>query len=84
MHQDACVDITTFTAVDGKPAWKCGRCMNARPDSVPKTLVPCPACARTQLVAACQLCASVGSVFVPTAEIRHVSLKAVPGMLMEG
>lgn len=86
VHRDACVNPTTFTAVDGHPAWKCAQCINSvqQQVSVPRTLIRCPACCQTQLIAQCGLCRSIGSVFVPTSEIAQVSLKNVPGMLIEG
>ena len=83
VHQDVCVDITIFTAVDGHPAWKCATCINSKQQQavVPKTLIQCPACARTQMIAQCGLCAGLGSVFVDTDSIRTICLKNVPGIL---
>ena len=86
VHQDACVDVCTYTAVDGHPAWKCAICMNSKQQEavVPKTLISCPSCARTQLIAACKLCRGLGSVFVATDSIRTISMKTMPGVLTEG
>jgi hypothetical protein len=84
VHREACKDPTTYTAVDGRPAWKCAECINSKQQEAvePKTLIPCPACRGN--ISNCGMCRNLGSVFVATAQIRTISAKNTPGMLTEG
>lgn len=85
VHKNSCGGLTIGT--DG--SWVCNPCITkavikARYASVKLTIIPCPACSRTQLIGTCCVCNKLGSVKVPDSEIRILSTAAMPQVLNEG
>jgi hypothetical protein len=73
--------------VDG--SWVCNKCVatarvKARYEDVKLTIIPCPACSRTGMIATCLVCNKLGSVKVPDSEIRILSTAQMPTVLTEG